>query len=612
MTRKIDEKEYEHKSLEFSLWKKLFSHMRSQKKNAVYLLIIRIIIAGFDIGLPYLNKLAIDTFVTQGSIDSRVILYCGALIVLAFLLAITVYALFIYSARIEQNFAYELREKAFRKLQTLSFSYFDKTPIGWLIARVTTDITRLAEIISWGIMDLLHMICIITGSIIVMFLVNWQLALWVVVVVPILVAVGLWFQVRIHKNYRKVRKINSKITSSFNEGITGAKTTKSLHIEEINRIDFKEETLLMRETSIKAMTLSFLFNPVVVFIGSFVIAGILVTGGNLVLLEVIQFGTMIMFLQYALMFLDPLKQIAHIIAELQMAQANAERVLDLLDTEEDIQDSIEVIEKYGTVLNPKKEAYEPMIGSVEFKDVSFHYVLEEPILNNFNLQIPAGSRVALVGETGSGKSTIINLLCRFYEPNSGKILIDGKDYRERSIGWLHSNLGYVLQSPHLFSGTIQENLEFGNPNASFEEIQEACKLVGAHQFIEGFEKGYQTEVGEGGSRLSTGQKQLISFARALLANPVLFVLDEATSSVDTETEQVIQSALEYVLANRTSFIVAHRLSTVVNASIILVIDKGEIIESGNHNELMKKKGQYYTLYTNQFNEELEKKLLKKE
>lgn len=307
------------------------------------------------------------------------------------------------------------------------------------------------------------------------------------------------------------------------------------------------------------------------------------------------------------MFFDPIMQIARILANLQQAQASAERIIDLIETEPDIKDTDEVIEKYGTLLNPKRENWEPLIGDVEFKNVSFSYIQNEQVLKNFSLNIKAGTSVALVGATGSGKSTIVNLICRFYEPTSGEILIDGKNYKERSIGWLHENLGYVLQTPHLFNGTIMENIRYGRLNATDEEVVEAAKVVSADEFINDLDMKYETNVGEGGAKLSLGQRQLISFARAVLANPRILILDEATSSIDTKTEYTIQSVINELLKGRTSFIVAHRLSTIINADLILVIKDGEILEKGNHKELLKLKGEYYNLYKNQFiNEQMEK------
>lgn len=611
MTTQFKEQEYNTDSLDTSLWKKIFGLMKSQKKNLIILFLINIFIAILDVGFPFMNKLAIDHFVAKGIIDQTLVWF--ALVFFAGIIAqaAIVYLFFIQAGHIEMNFAYEIREKAFTKIQSLSFSYFDKTPIGWLMARMTSDIGRLAEILSWSLMDLIWGFTVMIGVTIVMLLVNWKLALLVLIIVPILAYISVWFQIRILKNYRSVRKINSRITSGFNEGISGAKTTKTLVLEDINLREFKQDTSNMRKSSIKAATLSALFMPIVMGLSSFSTAAILWVGGNQVLLQTLQFGTLMMFTQYATQFFEPLRQIARLIAELQMAQASAERVLSLLESEPDIVDTPEVIEKYGTVFEPKEENYEPMEGNIEFKNINFHYIKDEPILKNFNLKVKQGDTIALVGETGSGKSTIVNLLCRFYEPISGEICIDGVDYRNRSLGWLRSNLGYVLQAPHLFSGTVKENIRFGKLEATDEEIIEASKMVNAHDFITKLENGYDTEVGEGGGKLSTGQKQLISFARAVIADPKIFVLDEATSSIDTETEQIIQYTIENVLSNRTSFIIAHRLSTIVNADMILVIKKGVVVEQGRHQELMDKKGYYYRLYTNQFNEDLENKLLHK-
>ena len=314
-----------------------------------------------------------------------------------------------------------------------------------------------------------------------------------------------------------------------------------------------------------------------------------------------------MFVQYITEFFDPIRQLARIISDLQMAQAAGERVLSLLDTDSDIADSEEVIAKYGDIMHPKKENYESIEGNVSFKHVKFYYNPNEIILDDFNLDVHNKQTIALVGETGSGKSTIINLLCRFYEPVEGSIEIDGVDYRKRSIGYLHDNIGYVLQAPHLFSGSIKDNILYGNTNATMEDVKEVCHMLNADSFIEKMENGYDSEVGEQGNLLSTGQKQLISFARALVRKPKIFVLDEATSSIDTQTEAIIQYAIDNIMKQHTCFIVAHRLSTIVNADRILVISKGKIIESGNHMQLMKLKGQYYRLYTNQFNEDIANK-----
>ncbi|MEZ7872876.1 MAG: ABC transporter ATP-binding protein, partial [Eubacteriales bacterium] len=323
----------------------------------------------------------------------------------------------------------------------------------------------------------------------------------------------------------------------------------------------------------------------------------------LVLTGAMSLGTIAAFISYITDFFHPVQNIASTFSEFQRRQAAAERVLTLLDTEPDIQDTQEVEDLFGDNFNPRRENWPPIIGDIDFEDVSFKYKDGEEVLNNFNLRIKAGETIALVGATGAGKSTIVNLICRFYEPTGGSIKIDGADYRTRSQLWLQSNIGYVLQEPQLFSGTIADNIRYAEKEATDEQVREAARLVNAETFILKLEKGYDTQVGEGGNRLSTGEKQLISFARAIIHNPRLFVLDEATSSVDTETEMMIQQAIEKTLHGRTSFIIAHRLSTIRHADRILVIEDGKIAESGSHKELIAERGQYYQLYTTQFREE---------
>jgi ATP-binding cassette subfamily B protein len=439
-----------------------------------------------------------------------------------------------------------------------------------------------------------------------MFITNWQLALIVIVSLPFLIVVSIYFRKKILYAYRKIRKQNSKITGAYNEGITGAKTTKTLVLEEQNSEDFDRLTGSMRKHSIRAAIFAGLYFPSILFIASIATGAVIYFGGGQVAMDLIEIGVLYVFIAYIGSFFEPVMQLANILARFQQAQASAERLLSLIEKEPEIWDTEDVIAKYGDAINFKKENWEPLKGDITFDHVTFQYVEGEQVLSDFNLDVKAGESIALVGHTGAGKSTIVNLVCRFYEPTTGRILIDGKDYKERSLGWLHDNLGYVLQAPHLFSGSIYENIKYGNQNATKEQIIEASKLVEAHDFIITFEDGYDTLVGEGGARLSVGQKQLISFARALIADPRILILDEATSSVDTKTEQSIQHAIDTLLEGRTSFIVAHRLSTITKADRILVLEKGQIIESGTHKELIAARGHYYKLYTNQFIEETKK------
>ncbi len=594
------EQTYDTSSLNISLWKKILALLWIHKKTIFVLYGFMIALAIGDVLFPLLNRFAIDEFIIGNRSTNYIPYFIGVYGTLVVVQSVVVYGFIRTAGKIETAFAYDVRQKAFKKLQELSFSYYDKTPSGWIMTRMTSDIQRLSDILSWGLMDMVWGLSLMFGISVVMLIINWQMALIILMVIPFLAMVSMYFQKRILLTYRDVRKVNSKITNDFSENILGAKTSKSMAIEDIHFANFTKNTSTMKERSIKAALLSALFMPIVMGLGSLSSAGLLVYGGQQVLVAGLGFGTLMLYTQYVSHFFEPLRNIARLLAELQLAQASAERVLSLLSSEPDVVDSQQVINQYGTLLEPKKENYPTMVGNVKFKDVTFYYNQAEPVLTKFNLQVKAGQTIALVGETGSGKSTIVNLLCRFYEPKEGVIEIDGVNIQQRSLGWLHSNLGYVLQDPHLFIGTIKENIAYSKPDASEQDIIDAAKIVNAHDFIMKMEHGYDSDVGEGGSRLSTGEKQLISFARAVLANPALFVLDEATASIDTENERVIQDAISNVLKDRTAFVVAHRLSTIVSADVIVVIDHGKIIEKGTHHELMANKQQYYRLYTNQF------------
>ncbi|MGO1368582.1 ABC transporter ATP-binding protein [Senegalia sp. (in: firmicutes)] len=592
------EKEYS-KNLNLGIWKRIFKYMKNYKKNLYILILIMLSVAAIDIIFPLMTRIAIDDYVVPGNTDG-LIRFSFIYLILIVIQVLNVWAFIAIAGKVEMGIQYDIRKLGFKKLQELSFTYYDKTPIGWIMARMTSDVRRLGETISWGIVDSAWGLTFMIGVAIVLFFLNFKLALITLSVVPILALLSIYFQKKILNSYRDVRKINSQITGAFSEGISGAKTTKSLVRENENLKEFTNLTINMRFVSIRAAIFSSLFLPIVLTLGSIGTGLALWFGGKGVMIGNISYGTFVAFLSYTTLFFEPVRELARVFSELQSAQASAERILSLVEMEPDIRDSEEVILKYGDILNPRYENWEEIKGDIEFQNVSFQYQSGEKVLEKFNLKIDSGETIALVGETGSGKSTIVNLVCRFYEPTEGSILIDGIDYKERSLSWLHSNIGYVLQSPHLFSGTILENIKYGSKNASDDEAISASKKVNAHEFIKGLENGYNTQVGEGGGKLSTGQKQLISFARAIVSNPSLFVLDEATSSIDTETEKKIQDAIEKVLKNRTSFIIAHRLSTIINADKILVIKKGEISEYGNHFELLDKKGYYYRLYNNQF------------
>ena len=437
-----------------------------------------------------------------------------------------------------------------------------------------------------------------------MAILDLRLALLVMIIVPIIAVLTTYFQKKILFWNRKVRAINSRLTGAYNEGIMGAKTSKTLVIEDKNTEEFSELTEEMRSASVRAAGLNALYIPLVMLASSAATAIVLVRGGDMVLEHGMLIGTLSAFTTYAVSIFEPIQQMARVLANIISVQPNIERVMGLLDQKPNIVDNPAVIEKYGDSFHPKKENWEEIRGDIEFDDVSFRYPDgEEEVLSHFSLKIPAGTTVAIVGETGAGKSTLVNLACRFFEPTSGRILIDGVDYRERSQLWLHSRLGYVLQNPHLFSGTVMENIRYGRLDATDEEVRAAAKAVSADTVVEHLENGYDSDVGEGGDKLSTGEKQLVSFARAVLADPAIFVLDEATSSIDTQTEQLIQNATLNLLKGRTSFLIAHRLSTIRQADLILVVKDGKIVEQGKHEELLKKGGYYHDLYSKQFQQE---------
>lgn len=609
MSIKFEEKTYNTDSLDTKLWKRIFLLIWEQKYRLFMMFALVIILAITDVVFPLLHKHAIDAYVASNNINPDKTIFIAIYIGFIVITGVTVYFFIYMAGKVEMEFAYTVRKRGFEKLQQLPFAYYDKTPQGWIMARMTSDIGRLAEIISWSLIDLFWGSALIIGISVVMLIVNWQLALLVLFTLPILAFISVYFQRKILEKYREVRKINSKITGAFSEGITGAKTAKTLVMEEGQHNEFTKLSRSMRLESIHAAVLSAVFMPVVMGLGALSSSLLLWKGGEAVMQGLVPFGTLVLFTSYAGQFFEPLRQIARLLAEFQLAQASAERVLSLLEEPITLYDREKVVAEYGSILEPKINHYEKIRGDVEFRNIQFYYKEEEIIFANFNLKVKAGQSIALVGETGSGKSSLINLLCRFYEPQEGEILIDGSDYRDRSISWLHSNLGYVLQAPHLFSGTVMENIRYGRLEASDEEVIRAAQQVKAHAFIEQLEEGYLSDVGEGGSKLSTGQKQLISFARAILAQPALFILDEATSSIDTETESYIQEAIKLLLKGRTSFVVAHRLSTIIQSDRILVIKHGKIVEEGSHEELLSLKGYYHRLYTHQFNQEQQDVLL---
>lgn len=597
-----EEQEYK-KPFQFRIWARMLPFFKPYKKFFLITFSLNILLAGVDIVVPLFQSYAIDRFIIPDTLEG---LYEFAIMYVAVIVgqAICVYVSVHAATTIEMNVGKDLKWAQFEHLQKLSFSYYNTTPVGYIHARVMSDTLKIAGTIAWGLVDMFWAFIYIVGVFVVMFMLNAKLAFLLLLIVPCIAVITVLFQNKILHWNRRVRRINSQITSSYNEGITGVKTSKSMVIEKHNDRAFFSQTGEMNHSASRAARLNAIYIPVILFFSSVAAATVLARGGYMVQHELIQLGTLSVFISYAVVIFEPIQQLARLLADLISCQANIERIMDLLAQEPNVTDSDAVTEKYGDAFQPKKENWERIKGDITFENVSFMYPDgKEYVLEHFNLHVPAGTNVAIVGETGAGKSTLVNLAGRFFEPTSGRILIDGVDYRERSQLWLHSQIGYVLQNPHLFSGTVRDNIRYGRLEATDEEVIEAAKSVSADVVVKKLKDGYDSDVGESGNLLSTGEKQLISFARAILADPAIFVLDEATSSIDTATEQLIQKATQKLLKGHTSFVIAHRLSTIRNADLILVVKDGKIIEQGTHRELLAQKGYYHELYYKQFEEE---------
>ncbi len=586
----FEEDEFETQFNGRTVWRILQQALPYWPRLASFLLLITLV-AFLDSVFTYLSKQIIDEAILgqdAAALRSILTLYGGLIVVQA----AGVFGFIYITASLGERLRYDLRQKVFAHLQTLSFTYFNKTPVGWIISRVTSDTERIAELVTWGLLDITWGLMSILTATAFMLTINWKLAIIVFMSFPILLVVAGEFKRRILGEYRQVRRINSQITGSFNENITGVRVTKALAREDRDLQEFQSLSGSMYQASFKAAWLSALFLPVVQLISAAAIGAVVWYGGLQVEIGGMTVGGIQAFISYITFMLWPIQEMARVYAQMQQSIASAERVFALIDAVPDIQDRPDAINA-------------PIGGDIQFDHVSFHYEDGKPVLTDFNMTVKQGETIALVGETGGGKSTIVNLLCRFYEPTSGRIILNGHDYTHLTQHAIQSRIGMVLQTPHLFSGTIRENIRYGRLEATDEEITVAAALAGAHEFIIKLNNGYDEPVGEGGNLLSVGQKQLISLARAVLAQPDLFIMDEATSSVDTLTEALIQQGMERMMRGRTSFIIAHRLSTIKRASRILVIQQGKVMEQGNHAELIRQKGYYYRLYTQQFRRERE-------
>lgn len=580
---------------------RLLPFLKPYRKRLAVMMLLGVVSSAIDIVFPLFQKYALDNYIADGILTG--LPYFVGLYILT--LAVRVASDFVttYSAtRVEVMINHDLRRTCFDHLQTLSITYFNQNSVGYIHSRIMSDTSRIGSLVSWVMMDSVWHTTYIIGAVAVMFSINVKLALAVVMIVPLAIVLIALCLNRLTRLNRQLRELNSRI--SDNEGITGAKTIKTLVVEDKITDEFRADTGNMKRTAVRATHFRGVLFSTVSFFSFVALALVLWQGGIITMKQAMEIGTLSVFMSYAQGLMEPLIWVIDAVSTLINTQVNIERVTKLLETKSDVADTPEVIAKYGDTFEPKRENWEKLHGDIEFDDVSFTYPDgNDRVLEHFSLKIAQGTQVAIVGETGAGKSTLVNLVCRFFEPSEGRILIDGRDARERSQLWLHSNIGYVLQSPHLFSGTVRDNLRYGKPDATDEEIYEALRTVSADKVVEKMDKGLDSEVGEGGDLLSTGEKQLLSFARAIIADPRILVLDEATSSVDTMTEEIIRKAMGKVTAGRTSFIIAHRLSTVRDADVIIVVRDGKIVERGRHAELMKARGYYCGLYTRQFEKE---------
>ena len=590
-----------HASLKWFGLPVLFPYLKRCRKLMISMLALSLLGGIVDIFLPFFPDIAITRFIepkTLHGIGWFIAVYAVFLVVQTVVNGVLAF----WACKLELTIQKDLKNTVFFRLQELSISFYNQNSVGYLHSRALSDTDRIGSTIAWGIFfDAMWNFAYVIGAVAVMLALRPSLALCVIALLPVMAVISFFFQRKLVKTGREVREINSRITGNFNEGITGAMTVKTLGIEKELDDHFKAETANMRKTAVFNGHLRGAFMSLITFMGFAALALVLWQGGRITEAGLLELGTLSVFMSYALNIMEPVRWAVQAFSDLINLQVNIERVHRLLTTVPDVADTPEVIEKYGDSFHPKKENWEDVHGDVEFEDVTFRYPDGDVnVLEHFNLKVPHGTMVAIVGETGAGKSTLVNLICRFFEPTEGRVLLDGRDLRERSQLWLHSHIGYVLQTPHLFSGSIRDNLTFGRPDVTEEELDLAVKRVHADWIVARMKDGYDADVGEGGSRLSGGERQLLSFARALIADPAIFVLDEATSSIDTETEAAIQKALTEVLTGRTSFVIAHRLSTIRSADIILLVDDGKIVERGTHDELMAAKGAYWRLYTRQY------------
>lgn len=609
--------------LNFKVWLKIGKYALKQYKLLILCLIMTLFVSFYDSSfIPLMNASAIKaselmngnnttsifdlvietTFIFNIKASLTYLQYMILFIVMILVRSVAIFVLFYFQNIISMRIMVDLRRDSFRKLQELPFSYFDKNSSGWLIARMQNDTSSIGDLISWDVNAIIWAVFDLTFTFITMFSINWLYSLVVLASLPIVIVIVPLFEKEVLLRHRIARNAYSYYVGYLAETIDGAKTIKTLSSIDTVKKEADEITTDIKKKRFRAHMINGYVQPILSTLSSLTIALIIFLGlknvGSMDKASLV--STIILFVGFVSSIYNPLQNLSEVFSEIMAGQAGAEKLMQLIEEKVTIVDTPEVIAKYGTILNPKKENYINLDGDIEFKHVSFSYNEGVEIIHDLNLKIDKGTSLAIVGETGSGKTTTVNLLCRFYEPSKGHVYINNIDYKDIGLGCLRSSIGYVQQNPYVFSGTYLDNIIYGRLDATLEDARNACKIVGIDEYIMSTPDGYNTYLPTGGGSLSQGQKQLISFARAILKNPAILILDEATSNIDPLTEVKLQEALMNITKGRTSIVIAHRLSTIVSSDRIIVFDKGKIVEDGNHETLLSRNGIYKKLYNDQF------------
>ncbi len=609
--------------LNFKVWLKIGKYALKQYKLLILCLLMTLFVSFYDSSfIPLMNASAIKaselmngnnttsifnlvietTFIFNIKASLTYLQYMILFIVMILVRSVAIFILFYFQNIISMRIMVDLRRDSFRKLQELPFSYFDKNSSGWLIARMQNDTSSIGDLISWDVNAIIWAVFDLTFTLITMFSINWLYSLVVLASLPIVIVIVPLFEKEVLLRHRIARNAYSYYVGYLAETIDGAKTIKTLSSIDTVKKEADEITTDIKKKRFRAHMINGYVQPILSTLSSLTIALIIFLGlknvGSMDKASLV--STIILFVGFVSSIYNPLQNLSEVFSEIMAGQAGAEKLMQLIEEKVTIVDTPEVIAKYGTILNPKKENYINLDGNIEFSHVSFSYNEGVEIIHDLDLKIDKGTSLAIVGETGSGKTTTVNLLCRFYEPSKGHVYINNIDYKDIGLGCLRSSIGYVQQNPYVFSGTFLDNIIYGRLDATLEDARNACKIVGIDEYIMSTPDGYNTYLPTGGGSLSQGQKQLISFARAILKNPAILILDEATSNIDPLTEVKLQEALMNITKGRTSIVIAHRLSTIVSSDRIIVFDKGKIVEDGNHETLLSRNGIYKKLYNDQF------------